>query len=133
MRTSSFRVVEGYLPLPGCTLRSLRAQVWEFALDQRAFGPGKLLVAFADRDGVFHALAYTERTDPIDRSVTRLKKETGNVTKATAILRQNEPLPIYQNRPIHDTDASSKRVPHSSGAPGSAATSNWMALSRFLL
>jgi hypothetical protein len=37
-----------------------------FALDQRAFGPRKLLVAFGERDGRFRGLAYTARIAPID-------------------------------------------------------------------
>lgn len=45
---------------------NLRQSVWSFALDQRAFGPRKLLVAFADEDGTFRGLAFTARTDPLD-------------------------------------------------------------------
>lgn len=36
------------------------------ALDQRAFGPRKLWVAFGERDGTFLGLAYTRRIEPID-------------------------------------------------------------------
>lgn len=56
-------LVEGYVP----TRRdrtNLRDEAWSFALDQRVFGPRKLLVAFADRSGRFRGLAYTDRTDP---------------------------------------------------------------------
>lgn len=38
--------------------------MWEIALDQRAFGPRRVLVAFADRDGRLIELDHTERTDP---------------------------------------------------------------------
>lgn len=60
----SFCIVEGYLPTEAATLDNLREQVWSFALDQRAFGPRKLWVAFAAGDGRFRGLAYTDRTDP---------------------------------------------------------------------
>ena len=42
----------------------LRQERWSFALDQRAFGPRRLLVAFAKEDGQFVGLAHTARTDP---------------------------------------------------------------------
>jgi len=42
----------------------LRTEAWSLALDQRAFGPRRLLVAFADADGDMLSLAHTERTDP---------------------------------------------------------------------
>ena len=42
---------------------NLREEAWSFALDQRAFGPRKLWVAFADADGTFRGLAHTDRTD----------------------------------------------------------------------
>jgi len=42
----------------------LRKDPWSIALDQRAFGPRRLLVAFADRRGRFLGLAYTRRTQP---------------------------------------------------------------------
>jgi hypothetical protein len=37
-----------------------------FALDQRAFGPRRLLVAFTHADGRVRSLAHAPRTDPID-------------------------------------------------------------------
>lgn len=57
-------VVEGYVPTAESDLDNLREQVLSFALDQRAFGPRKLLTAFADADGRFRGLVYAERTDP---------------------------------------------------------------------
>jgi hypothetical protein len=56
-------VVEG-LVLTALDTTDVREEVWGFALDQRAFGPRKLVVAFADRDGRFTGLAYTDRTSP---------------------------------------------------------------------
>lgn len=41
----------------------LRRDVLSFALDQRAFGPRRLVVAFADRRGRFTGLAHTPRTE----------------------------------------------------------------------
>jgi hypothetical protein len=43
---------------------NLREEAWSFALDQRAFGPRRLLVAFSDAAGRFHGLAHAPRTDP---------------------------------------------------------------------
>lgn len=37
---------------------------WSFALDQRAFGPRRLLVVTADRHGRVFGLSHCERTDP---------------------------------------------------------------------
>lgn len=68
MRRSPLIVVDGVLPadvpVEPSPLDNLRDGVWSFALDQRAFGPRKLLVVFADEDGTFRGLAYTGRTDP---------------------------------------------------------------------
>lgn len=43
---------------------NLRQDAWSIALDQRAFGPRRLVVAFASRTGRFRGLAHTERTEP---------------------------------------------------------------------
>jgi len=56
-------VVEGYAATPADDT-DLRNDVWSFALDQRAFGPRRLLVAFADRSGRLLSLAHARRTDP---------------------------------------------------------------------
>ena len=45
-------------------LLDLRTEAWAIALDQRAFGPRRLLVAFGDADGTLRRLAHTERLDP---------------------------------------------------------------------
>jgi hypothetical protein len=42
----------------------LQQEVWSFALDQRAFGPRRLVVTFTDRAGRLLSLAHTLRTDP---------------------------------------------------------------------
>ena len=43
---------------------SLRNDAWSLALDQQAFGPGRMLVATADRAGRLLAIAHTTTTDP---------------------------------------------------------------------
>ena len=43
---------------------NLRQIPWELALDQRAFGPRRLLVAFTDVDGRLLSIGHTERSDP---------------------------------------------------------------------
>jgi hypothetical protein len=40
--------------------------LWSLALDQRCFGPGRLLVAFGDSSGECVGLAHTRRTDPLE-------------------------------------------------------------------
>ncbi|GAB2595536.1 hypothetical protein [Pseudactinotalea suaedae] len=41
-------------------------QILGIAMDQRAFGPRRLMVALAAYDARFLGLLYTDRTDPID-------------------------------------------------------------------
>jgi len=43
---------------------SLRNDAWSLALDQQAFGPGRMLVATADRAGRLLAIAHAPTTDP---------------------------------------------------------------------
>jgi hypothetical protein len=42
---------------------NMKRDVWSFALDQRAFGPRKLVVAFTDGAGNLMSLAHAPRTD----------------------------------------------------------------------
>jgi hypothetical protein len=58
-------VVDAYLPTE-LDDTNLRDDLWSFALDQRAFGVRKLWVAFADDDGTFRGLAYTDRREPLE-------------------------------------------------------------------
>jgi hypothetical protein len=60
---SSFIVVDGYIAPHGDDL-DLRREVWGLALDQRMFGPRKLVVAFAEPSGRLCSIAHTDRTDP---------------------------------------------------------------------
>lgn len=54
-------VVEGVVPVAESELDNVRAKVWSYALDQRAFGPRKLLVAFTDAVGQLLVLGYANR------------------------------------------------------------------------
>jgi len=56
-------VVDGFRAT-GKDKTDLRTDAWSMALDQRAFGPRRLMVAFANRKGRLLALAHTRRTDP---------------------------------------------------------------------
>jgi hypothetical protein len=56
--------VDGFVPAPEAPREDVRDDVWAYAIDQRAFGPGKLWVVFADDDATFRGLAYTRRTSP---------------------------------------------------------------------
>lgn len=55
-------VVEGLRATPEC-VDSLRAEVWGLALDQRAFGPRRLVVAVADANDRLLGLAHTPRLE----------------------------------------------------------------------
>jgi len=59
----SLIVVEGYRTTPADDT-DLRRDVWSFALDQRAFGPRRLVVAFTDQAGRLLTLAHARRPDP---------------------------------------------------------------------
>lgn len=58
--------VDGLVPTPGWPQQALADLVLGLAMDQRAFGPRQLMVAFGARDGRFLALHYCPRTDPPD-------------------------------------------------------------------
>src|SRR6202142_4389719 len=60
---SKLVVVDGYRATAK-DKTDLRRDFLSFALDQRAFGPRRLVVAFSDRRGRLTGLAYTPRTDP---------------------------------------------------------------------
>jgi hypothetical protein len=61
-------IVDGYRPTAK-DKTDLRRDFLSFALDQRAFGPRRLVVAFSDRNGRFTGLAYTPRTEPPEMSL----------------------------------------------------------------
>lgn len=67
-RRNDVVIVDGCVPTDphSSDVDNLREKVWAYAMDQRAFGPRKLLVAFADADGKVRGLAFTHRAEPID-------------------------------------------------------------------
>jgi hypothetical protein len=87
---TSFLVVDTYVPAADDTF-NLRLDAWSLALDQRAFGPRKLLVAFADADGSFRGLAFTDRTEPIEDALAACISYLGRGA-AAAIAFNDEPV-----------------------------------------
>lgn len=63
---------------------NLREEAWSFALDQRAFGPRRLVVAFADRSGRFLSLAHVRRTDPPEAGLGPCIEHLGRGAAAVA-------------------------------------------------
>src|SRR5437899_458509 len=61
-------VVDGCVPTSRDNTNT-REEALSFALDQRAFGPRRLVVAFSDRNGRFRGLAYAPRTDPPEHAL----------------------------------------------------------------
>lgn len=61
-------VIDGYRPTAADDT-NLRKEAWSFALEQRMFGPRRLLVAVADTDGTLRGLAHARRTDPPERAL----------------------------------------------------------------
>jgi hypothetical protein len=70
---------------------NLREEAWSLCLDQRAFGPRKLLVAFADADGRFRSMAYADRTDPPEAALEPCIEHLGRGA-AIAIAFCDEPV-----------------------------------------
>lgn len=94
-------IVNGVVPAQGKTcdaLSNIRDDMLSFAMDQRVFGPRKLLVAFGDADGAFRGLAYTARRDPIDDALTACLDFLGHGAK-TAIAFLDEPAAAGQPEP----------------------------------
>lgn len=62
-------VVDAVAPNPEFDHDPLPEQILGIAMDQRAFGPRQLMVAFATYDRRFLALTYAPRTDPADAAL----------------------------------------------------------------
>jgi len=62
-RSSTIRVE--VLAPTGADDTDLRRDSWSIALDQRAFGPRRILVAFGERSGRFLRLAHTARIEGV--------------------------------------------------------------------
>lgn len=90
-------VVDGYVPTdPKAHISNLRDAVWAYALDQRAFGPRKLLVFFADACGSLLGFAVTARTEPIDDAFLACLFHLGEGAEAAV---------AYLDEPVHDGPA----------------------------
>jgi hypothetical protein len=83
-------VVDGYVATPADDT-DLRADAWSFALDQRVFGPRRLVVAFADRSGRFLSLAHARRTDPPEAALDACIQHLGSGA-AAAVAFSDEPV-----------------------------------------
>ncbi len=64
---------------------------WEIALDQRAFGPCRVLVAATDRAGTLLELIHAERTDPPELAFGLCLRTAGPSTVA-AVAYCDEPV-----------------------------------------
>jgi len=61
--SSSLIVVEGVVPVAESELDDVPNQIWGYAMDQRAFGPRRLLVVFTNAAGRLRILAHANRSD----------------------------------------------------------------------
>lgn len=64
---------------------NLRDCAVTFALDQRAFGPRRVLVAVADRRGRFRGLAHIERPDPPELALVPCLESLGRTIRRGAV------------------------------------------------
>lgn len=65
-------------------------ELFGLALDQRAFGPGRLVVAFTDRRGRLRTIAHTMRTDPPELALVACIAHLGRGA-AAAVAFADEP------------------------------------------
>lgn len=80
----------------------MRECAWEFALDQRAFGPRRVLVALTDRSGRLLEIAHADRTDPPEFAFGLcLHERSSDATVALAYC--DEPVDM-QSSPEHLAD-----------------------------
>jgi hypothetical protein len=80
--------------IPTCRQDTLPGKLmWELALDQRAFGPRRVLVACADRDGTLLELAHSERTDPPELAFG-LCLRTADPATVAAVAYCDEPVDV---------------------------------------
>ena len=97
---------------------NFRDEVWNFALDQRVFGPRKLLVAFANRKGRFRGLAHTVRTIPPEAALRACLEHLGRGA-AAAVAFCDEP--VVDGPPSHDL---AERFARASEACASSASTS---------
>ena len=82
--------VDGFVATP-LDDTDLREEVWAFALDQRAFGPRRLVVALSDATGRFVGLAHCRRTDPPELGLGPCIRHVGRGAEA-AVAFCDEPV-----------------------------------------
>ena len=102
--TDGLIVVDGVEPNPEFDHDPLPDQILGIALDQRAFGPRQLMVAFAAYDGRFLALLWARRTDPVGLALQAclLHFDTigrGGEEEAAAVVLCDEPVADGPNPP----------------------------------
>ncbi len=90
MNDNALIVVNGYVATAADDT-DLRNDALSIALDQRVFGPRKLLVAFADRRGRFLSLAYARRPVPPEAALEPCIRHSGRGAKA-AVAFCDEPV-----------------------------------------
>lgn len=73
---------------------SLREDAWSLALDQQAFGPGRILVATADRAGHLLGIAHTTKTDPPHFALACCLEHTfrNGIVPDAAVVLNDEPV-----------------------------------------
>jgi hypothetical protein len=62
--STSLIVVEGVVPVAESEFDDVPNQIWAYAMDQRAFGPRRLLVVFTNAAGRLRCLAYANPNGP---------------------------------------------------------------------
>ena len=87
---SDLVVVEGFRATGGQHINLLQDAL-SVALDQRAFGPRRLVVAFANRRGRLLALAHARRTDPPELALGPCIEHLGRGA-AAAVAYCDEPV-----------------------------------------
>ncbi len=83
-------IVDGYVVADGVEPIDLRDEAWSLALDQRCFGPGRLLVAFGDCDGNMTALAHTRCRPTPELAFTACIRHLGEGAAAAVTLNDEQ-------------------------------------------
>lgn len=86
----SLLVVEAVVATPADDT-NIRDDCWSIALDQRAFGPRRLLVAFSHRSGRLLGIAHAPRTEPPEVAFACCVDRLGRGA-AAAIVYCDEPV-----------------------------------------
>jgi hypothetical protein len=90
-RHADIVVIEGVTPAPGTEIPNLRDEGWSLCLNQRVFGPRRLLMVFADRDGTTRGIAHAPRIDPPEQMLPAYIDYLG-AGAAAAVVYCDEPV-----------------------------------------